>query len=185
MKVGAGGWSPSAEITAGIAGLSMLVAVAGLTLAIVNTIRTHRLQFPLPRWQVTWDDRMHEPWMLRLVTNSVRFRIENRGRGAALDVEIEMGGERINDFERRLDLAFAESYEFWLLLDGKPPLLQADAGNGAVDDVQLGGFVSMPPHQVRVTWSQEPNLQRRRSRTYTFSGALTSTRPPWSTTSSE
>jgi hypothetical protein len=168
-------------VTALIASISLLVATSGLVLAIVNTVRTHRLQFPRPRWRHSWDDRMHEPWMLALVTQSVRFTLENRGRGAALDVDFTMGGQRVNDPENRLDMRFSDSYSFWLALDGQPPLLHADAGNGAIDEVSPGGIRSTPPHKVTVTWSQEPNVHKRRTRTFTFNGSMTKYRPPWTT----
>ncbi|MBX3309700.1 MAG: hypothetical protein KF739_04605 [Cryobacterium sp.] len=116
-----------------------IIAVAGLLLSGWNAYRSWKKDRPKVHWQQTWEVENHEYLV---------FKLANRGRGVAEDVHLFAF-----DTERgwQTEQAVMKRMEF---------------GENIVRRFRVAGDVPPDKLNLRVEWSQLPDLPRRRTKKY-------------------
>lgn len=147
--------------------------VSGLSFG-VSALTFWRNRTPKPHWVLTWDGG---PEDVDVMTDSIRCVALNRGRGVARDVRLEaitVDGRRGFAVEKRDELAFNQEIALWFSFEDG---VDSAWGRGevAIIDPQLGrsktfttGHFARSTMTVRLAWSQEPNLKRRRKKKTTY-----------------
>lgn len=164
-------WTSVAIWTAVVAGLGFVVALGGLVLSIINAVASYRRAYPPIKWSQRWD--YGNSSVEDVLTDGVRFFLDNRGEGIARDVKVRvpnMAGE-MQIVEQADEVKFGEPIAVWLALDDEPVHLLID-NKGTTVERSVGGWPFGGTLRVEVEWSRAPKLHKRRKKVWRYKKSL-------------